>query len=278
MKKILIAVTLLISSAVLAQTTPEQIFSKGLEYFYAAKFQDAIKYFDDFVASKPNDYKGFNFRGLCYLSLKNYPKAIEDFSTVVNLAKTIDEGYINRANAFFYKGDPSSSLNDFAEAIRVNPKSIEPYLGRGRVYIALNKVSNALTDFNMAASLEPLNARVYVNLAWGYLLTNDTVKAFENVKNALYYDSNLVFTNFRRDLLYLKVENYKIVMNIINNDINNNPNSYLAYFARGFIYFLINDYKKSKSDLVKSLKLNERDDPQFESVVNQLLRNIKRKT
>lgn len=278
MKTLFLILIFLCSSITYSQTTPGQVYAKGLEYFYSAKFNDAIKYFDEYIKSQSNEYKGYNFRGLCYLSLKNYPKAIEDFTKVITLTNSNSEGYINRANTFYFKGDPGSALKDFDEAIKNNPSNIEGYLGRGRVYLAIGKISNALSDLNSAAAVEPKNARVYINLAWAHLLNNDTSKAFENVKTAMFYDSNLVFTNYKRDLLYLKAENYKEVLDVMNVNIENNPESYLAYFARGFIYYLLNNYVKSRNDLVISLRLNERDDPQFEEVVNQLLRNIKRKT
>lgn len=261
-----------------AQSSPDEIYSKGVEYFYRGEFHDAIKYFDDYIRSNPNEYSSFNYRGLCYQALKDYSKALEDFTTVVNLGRTNSEGFINRGNTFYLKDDYTSALNDYTEAIKYNPNDVEGYIARSRSYIALNKLTNALTDLSAASAVDPKNARVYVNLAYAHILNNDTSKAFDNVKMALFYDSNMVFTNYNRDRIYVRAENFKSVLDIMNYTIRANPGSYLAYFARGFIHYLMNNYESSRSDMLKSIELNEIDDPKFEEVAYQILRNIKRKS
>jgi len=278
--KIFFTILILMYTAALsyAQSSPNEIYSKGVEYFYRGEFHDAIKYFDDYIRSNPNEYSSFNYRGLCYQALKDYSKALEDFTTVVNLGRTNSEGFINRGNTFYLKDDYNSALNDYTEAIKYNPNDVEGYIARSRSYIALNKLTKALTDLNAASSVDPKNARVYVNLAYAHILNNDTSKAFDDVKTALFYDSNMVFTNYSRDLLYVKAETYKSVLDIMNYNIRQNPGSYLAYFSRGFVYYLMNNYENSRSDMLKSIELNEIDDPKFEDVAYQILRNIKRKT
>ena len=56
MKKIKFAVLFFIiaqTGILYSQTTPEQIFSKGLEAFYGANFQEGIKYFSEYIISAP---------------------------------------------------------------------------------------------------------------------------------------------------------------------------------------------------------------------------------
>ncbi|MDQ3019513.1 MAG: tetratricopeptide repeat protein [Bacteroidota bacterium] len=259
-----------------SQTTPEQIFSKGLENFYGGKFNDAIKFFSEYIKSAPTDYKGFNYRGLCYQAMKNYPRSIEDFTKVISIAPRSSEGFINRGNSHFFSNSYPTALQDFNDAIRINSHDIESYFGKSRVYRQLRRFSEALKEVITAEGIDPKNPRVYLNMAWVHLQLKDTAKVFKDIETALYYDSNLVFTNYRRDLLFVLMENYKNSLVVASKRVDENPNSYMAYFTRGFIYFIMNNYVLAKEDLSKSISLVKDPDPKFISVINQIIRSIKR--
>lgn len=278
MKKIFFSLAIFfhITNISYSQTTPEQILSKGLEAFFGAEFQDGIKYFNEYIEISPNDYKGYNYRGLCYMSLKDYQRALEDFTKAISIAPNNNEVFNNRGNTYLLSENVSSAIEDFTDAIKYNPNDVEGYIGRSRAYTAQGKYPNAISDLNLASGADPKNARVYINMAWVHILNNDTVKVFENLNTALDYDSNIVFTNFKRDQIYVKVENYKQAREAADHEINSNPAGYMGYFTRGVINYLLNDYTNATEDLKKSLRLNDKNDPGFLVLVDKLLRSIKR--
>ncbi len=279
MKKIKLAVLFFIiaqTGILYSQTTPEQIFSKGLEAFYGANFQEGVKYFSEYITSAPTDFRGYNYRGLCNQSMKNYQNSIEDFTSAINLSKNNSEGFVNRGNSYLMLGNFSSAITDFSDAIKFEPNNIEGYTGRARVYTQQGKYSNALSDLNSAIGVDPKNPRIYLSKAWIHILNNDTTKIQEDISLAMYYDSNIVFTDSKRELLYVKIDNYKKVLSVMNDRVNKFPGSYLSYFSRGVVYFLMNKYSNSVSDLKKSLGLYTGNDQEFKNLVNQILRSIKR--
>lgn len=258
-----------------AQTTPEEIFAKGIENFMEGNHQDAVKYLDEYVLSSPNDFRGYNYRGLSYQLIGDYQRAIEDFTKVVSLGKTNIEGYINRGNTYLLQGAYSSAVRDFTDAIENNPNDIEGYIGRSRVYTAQKDFTNAINDLNRASGIDAKNSRIYLNKVWVYLLARDTLKLFENIKTVLHHDSNMAVTNFKTDLLYLKVENYSNMLSIVNEGIEKYPGSYLVYFMRGMVFYMLNRYENAEADFITSLKLNTNNDPEYLSVVNHLMGIIK---
>lgn len=274
---LLIAILIFFTAATYSQTTPKEIFEKGLENYFNSKYQDGIKYFDEYIKSAANDPMGFTYRGLCYQSLKNYQKALDDFTKVINLGKNNPEGYIYRGNTYVMQRNIPSALTDFFDAIRYGPDNIEGYLGRARAYVIKADYSNALKDINLAVGVAPRDPRVYVNKAFIHYLSGDTGNVLEAVDMAFYNDSDIVFTDTKREFLFTKIEIFKTSMNVINGKIRDFPENYMGYFVRGLTYYLTNSYDKSKSDLKKAIELNSNND-KLKVTVNKILRSIKRNT
>lgn len=274
--KTAIILFLMLSKVSFAQFTPQQLFDNGLEAFYDARYQDGINYFTEYTKSNNNDFRGYNYRGLCYQAMKNYPRAIEDFTRVISVTPNNSDGYLNRGNTYYFNNNNTAAMKDYQDALRLTPNEFEAYFGKARVLIQLRKFDEALKAVIAAGGIDPTNARVYVNKAFVRLQMLDTVDFFNNVETALYYDSNIVFTDTRRDLLFVKIETYKSAMSLVNMMIQQNPNSYMNYFARGFIYFLLNSFQKATEDFNTSRKLYRKDDAQFNNVIDKISRSIDR--
>ncbi|MEO8665125.1 MAG: tetratricopeptide repeat protein [Ignavibacteria bacterium] len=259
-----------------SQTTNPEIFSKALEYYYGANYQEAIPLFDEYIKSLSNDPRGYQYRGLCYQGMRNFPRAIEDFTNEIRVAQNNGDGYVNRGNTYFLDNNFPAAMRDFTDAVRVNSSEVEGYMGRSRVYVVQREFSNALSDLIRASGIDPYNSRVYINMAWVNILDDDTTKAFDNISKALYYDSNIVFTDYKRDQLFVKLESYKLALALANQSIQFYPEGYLHYFTRGMIYFLMNKYDFAIEDFKKSLLLNKNGSKQFVEVMEKILRSIKR--
>jgi tetratricopeptide (TPR) repeat protein len=113
-------------------------------------------------------------------------------------------------------------------------------------------------------------------MSWINVLAEDTTEALINISKALNYDSNIVFTNYKRDQLYVKLENYKFALALADKKIQMYPQSYLAYFNRGMIHFLMNNYDTAIEDYKNSLLLNKNGSKEFVEVMEKILRSIKR--
>jgi tetratricopeptide (TPR) repeat protein len=72
------------------------------------------------------------------------------------------------------------------------------------------------------------------------------------------------------------VEVYKTALATVNQLLGMHPNSYIYYFMRGFIYYLMNSYSKAQADFETSVKINIKTDKQFNQVIEMLNRSIER--
>jgi len=106
-------------NSLLAQYTPEQIFRKGYAALEEGSYEDAVNYFTQFLASYPENVRAFNYRGLAYESLKNYPSALSDFSYAVQLSPHYIQALLNRGNLYVLQKNYDDAISDFSCLIQV---------------------------------------------------------------------------------------------------------------------------------------------------------------
>lgn len=67
----------------------------------------------------PNDVEAFKIRGDAYFQLKDYSRAIEDYSEVVRLDPNNISAFASRGESYYYIKEYSEFVSDFASAMRI---------------------------------------------------------------------------------------------------------------------------------------------------------------
>jgi tetratricopeptide (TPR) repeat protein len=127
----------------------------------------------------PRDCSARFNRGLYYESLREYDKAIADYSQVIGgntdfsrLVEGKDGGlalaYHYRGRAYqWYKHDNAKAVADFSEALRLKPDIDEMvYYRRGDAYHALKDYANAEKDYATALGKLPHYPNLLSHWAW----------------------------------------------------------------------------------------------------------------
>lgn len=73
--------------------------------------------------------------------------------------------FLNRANAWYYKGEFDRAIADYDEAIRIDPNFAEAYLNRGLPWAEKGEFDRTIADCNAAIRLNPRYANAYRNRA-----------------------------------------------------------------------------------------------------------------
>ncbi|MBK8982621.1 MAG: tetratricopeptide repeat protein [Ignavibacteria bacterium] len=255
-----------------SQSTKQDIYQKALEQYYSSNFTEAIKYFNEYLAMDTQNWEVINFIGLSYLGLKNYPKAKENFSSVIALNKYYTKGYVNRANVYALEGNYSAAERDYNDAIKYERGNLDIYYGLSLLYISNREYDKALMELNTITSLDPKNSRAFMSKAIVNMLLDDTAKIFENVSESLYWDSNYIFQNLDKALIFTVSERFKHALNVFNEAVLKNPNSYLINFNRGIIYYMIGNFTEAIKDFEKAKKLYKGDDEKIPSLIDKIIR------
>ena len=192
------------------------------------------------------------------------------------MAPTTAEGYINRGNTYIMMNNMSSAERDFKDAVKYESHNIEGYIGLSRIEIAKNNFKGAEKQLSSALAVDPKNARLYIAQAYVNFLDGDTVKIIDNFEKAMYWDSSVVFTDHKRELLQIKLDGYKKALKEADQKIQKNKNSYTAYFSRCVIYFLMNNYQSARADIEKAQSLYNGNDAKLEALFAKVIRSVNR--
>ena len=110
------------------------------------KTENTVKNLENFTAL-------FN-RGLIYLVLGNYLKAINSFSGAVKINPESSEAFFQRALAHEKSGDYKETLEDYSTVIKLNPSNFEAFYRRGINRFGPDRFQYVLEDFKRAIELK----------------------------------------------------------------------------------------------------------------------------
>jgi tetratricopeptide (TPR) repeat protein len=84
----------------------------GLQKFEEGNYYGAIAIFDKEINLNPNVKELYFWRGKTFLAVKEFKKAIKDFSTAITFDNYYSEAYYQRGLARFYSGERRKSKED----------------------------------------------------------------------------------------------------------------------------------------------------------------------
>jgi serine/threonine protein kinase len=93
-----------------------------------------------------------------------YDKAIEVYTTAIELNPIDSKLYNNRGIAYYAKREYEKSIADYTKAAELNPSHTSAYINRGLVYKDIGYDEMAITDFRKALELDPENKLAKENL------------------------------------------------------------------------------------------------------------------
>jgi tetratricopeptide (TPR) repeat protein len=208
-----------------AEINPRYVYPHyNLALIHGKKDEQAqsVEHADRAVAIDPNYKWTYLTRGYAYVRLKQYDRALADFTEAIRL----DEKWID---AYVYRGSVRSeflkqydkAVADFDAALRIDPKSAEAYFGRATALRSAGRLREAVADLDRLNELRPNDIQALVGRA--------TVLA-----------ESLQFDAAAKD--YAKV-------------IELQPTHGLAYYDRGRMHLRGLRYEKAIDDFTAALRL-----------------------
>ncbi|MEO7978890.1 tetratricopeptide repeat protein [Flavobacterium sp.] len=102
-------------------------------------------------------------RGSAYMDLKNYDKAISDYTMAIKLSPENEEPYAYRGRAYYEINKLNNSKDDFDKAIRLNKNFRYAYSNRALLkYTKLNNKAGGCEDLKKAAELGDEDSKKYL--------------------------------------------------------------------------------------------------------------------
>ena len=211
----------------------------------------------------------YTHRGNFHMKGGDDERARTDFNRAIELNPDNSDAYCRRALCYAKQGDDERAMTDFNRAIELNPDNSDVYMHRGSFYMKGGDDERARTDFNRAIELHPDDPSEYdktilaeVTIDYGriielhpndpdayysrgnaYLRQGWASRAIDDYDKAIELDPESA--GYYRDLIDRVIE-------VIDRQIELNPNHPLHYHSRGDAYLrqgwasrAIDDYNKA---------------------------------
>lgn len=92
-------------------------------------------------------------RGQQYYTLRDYNRAVADFTAAIGLDPYHAIAYGNRGNVKHVLGQLDAAIADYSRAIDLDRGYTSAYTGRGMMYERQGRIDLAIADFRMALSI-----------------------------------------------------------------------------------------------------------------------------
>ncbi len=145
--------------AAIGQDT-EAVFNRAENLFASEKYGEASKLYAQVVSSDPKNMNAYLRRGFCFSILKQYEKAVADFTVVIDLHPNHPFAYISRGSAYNKLEKFQTALIDFDRALNIDPKDQEAYNNRGWAKNGLGLYKEACKDWKTSRKLGNEEARI----------------------------------------------------------------------------------------------------------------------
>ncbi len=159
-------------------------FHLGESYFAVGRNYDAEACFTTCSILWPDSPKTFLYRGITYLQMKEFKKAISDFNRALELRPDWEHAIYNRALAHRGLGDFINTHNDLSWLIANGNATTRTFLLRARVRKRMGDVEGAEDDRILGMSSNPTDYRDYVSRGVA-LMNTDSEAAIRDFTSAL---------------------------------------------------------------------------------------------
>ncbi|MEC4817471.1 MAG: tetratricopeptide repeat protein [Scytonema sp. PMC 1069.18] len=212
-------------------------------------------------------------QGHASYKVRDYEKAIENFSHAIEKQPNHAKAYVNRGNAHYNLKEYEAALSDFNQAIRINPSEIKAYVNRGNARHALAEYSSdpdklysqAIGDYNMALSRDPNEVEAYIRRGivraqvakYSGDSQQDYRRAIEDFNRALNLHADRAEALFQRGLVRYQIaqyssdfeKEYKQAINDFNQALSVNSNLAKVYLKRGIVRYELAQYGGGESNI-----------------------------
>ena len=256
-------------------------FQRGYCYYNLKKYQKAMQEMNKVLQLDQNYYQAYYEKGFCFQKMKRYEEAIIEISKAIQLNRYFEKAYFQRGYCCELINDFSSAIEDYKKVIELNKNSYKVYFRLGLCYFYIKDYNEALNVFDKGISLNRANydayyfkgiCQRYLKYYWDAIITfNFFLNCFVNNKSLSsrkICEEQISNVYYNKGRCLLSLGRYSEAIQMFNNYLKKNRNSYEVYFNRAICYYKSHKYKKAINDLtfiIKELRGNNSSDKKDDS-------------
>ena len=139
-------------------------------YLLTEEYERGLILSNQLIKNNPNNFTAIANRGIIFINLNKFQKAIDDFALVLKINPNDVETLSNLALAQKWLGYTEQSLQNLNKAIKIKPTHIEAYCVKAGVYIDLHQYNKSKKNFLKAIEINKNYPEANYGLGLNYLI------------------------------------------------------------------------------------------------------------
>ena len=163
----------------LEEKDPKALYLKGDKLYNQGEYKKALTVFKEFIEKQPELYETRVNIGNCFIKLKQYDKAMEEFKFVLEKLeegkndlegnKTASSLYASLGELYMDKNDFEKAKEYFEKSINIDPSNHALSYNVAEILFNSNKIDEAIYYYKLAAKIKPDWPKSYLKLGYCYL-------------------------------------------------------------------------------------------------------------
>ena len=187
------------------------------------------------IQGKPTQAALYARRGAAWFKLREFDKAIEDFSTALKLNDKLDEAWFGRGMALGRNGQVDEGILDLGVYIHRHPTSSLAYTKRGVRYIWKGDLENAEKDLARAVALNPRNAEAHDDLGVIYAQRRDYEKAAQHFQATIRAEPSYQKAYHNLAMVHYLTERNELALTVVDQALQLVPDARDSLLLKGAI-------------------------------------------
>ncbi|VAW52530.1 hypothetical protein MNBD_GAMMA05-1116 [hydrothermal vent metagenome] len=175
------------------------------------------------ITKSPNSANLYVERGDVYFLIHEFDSSVEDYTTAIDLDKSLDSAYFGRGLALGRQGFISEGIKDLSHFIKNNSDSSLAYTKRGVRFLWLGDNDSAKNDFIRALSINPNNAEAHDDLGVVLAQAGNYLEAINHFKLTVQIEPNYQKGYHNLAMAYYVTENDALALNSVNTSLHLKP-------------------------------------------------------
>jgi lipoprotein NlpI len=156
-----------------------------------------------------DDALAFYNRGRANHEIRNYDRAIQDYTRTIELDPKYSVAFNSRGNAYHAQKDYGRAIHDHDQAIRLNPSYASAFNSLGIAYHAKREYERVIQNYGRAIELHPNYAAAFNNRGNVYRSMRDYERAIQDYDQAIHLNPNYALAMNNRAVAYRGKKDYE---------------------------------------------------------------------
>ena len=194
-------------------------------------------------------------RGVCFMHIKNYKQAIEDFHSLIEKDPNFDpQVYIALYMSYVSTNQLALSLKYISKGLRRFPGFLQGHLLRGQLLNRLKKYEKATKDFKKVIAADRSQHLAYFYLAESYAGLKEwemAMKAIEHFQNN--GENNRKLLMLKSKILY-EMQKYDESLSYLDKVLQVSPDEFIASYYKAKINYELKNYAEAALSFEQALQ------------------------